>query len=122
MKNKKIKAFAKIFTAIVLVLLLTGLAFQLGIRYYIGVKVQDEMTEQIEQYEKWLVGQNADSYVHPDYEAEIETYSLLPRDFTQLVSITLLCIPEGDGEKDYDSHEYIIDYCFDNLTEIISIM
>lgn len=115
MKNKKIKTFAKIFTAIVLVLLLTGLAFQLGIRYYIGVKVQEEMTEQIEQYEKWLVGQNADSYVQPDYEAEIETYSLLPRDFTQLVSITLLCIPEGDGEKDYDSHEYIIDYCFDNL-------
>lgn len=114
MKKKKIKTFAAIFTTIVLVLLMTGFVFQLGIRYYIEVKVQEEMTLQIEQYEKWLVGQESDSYVYPDYEAKIETYSLLPRDFTQLVSITLLCIPESDVEKDYDSNKYIIKYCLNN--------
>ena len=114
MKTKKVKIFAGILALILGVLTLTGLVFQLGIRHYFGSKIQDEMTWQIGQYERWLVQQESDSYITADYESSLVTYSLLAKNWDQLIPITMLSVAKDDAAKEQGIYSGIIQYCLEH--------
>lgn len=114
MVTKKAKIFAGILVLIILVLMMTGIVFQLGIRHYFGAKVQEEMIWQIGQYEHWLIHEESDNYITPDYGASLVTYSLLAKNWDQLIPITMLSITKEDASREAGLYGGIIRYCLEH--------
>ena len=114
MQIKKVKIFAGILALILLVLTVTGIVFQFGIRHSLGSKIQDEMTWQIEQYERWLVQENSDSYITPDYGASLVTYSLLAKNWDQLIPITMLNVTKKEALEEEGMYSGIVRYCLEH--------